>query len=334
MKIKLLIATADHDYAEHLSYILAEKHVDVFEANVCTSPERLRDLLDSNSFDAALLDPEFVSRISLSSIHLPLILTDDSYSDDFNDMKIIRKYQRISSIAGKILELYAETGKKISDFGGKKARVNAVWSPSGGSGKTTVALAYAAQSVSKGKEAIYLDLENFSSTSVYFHDSDRSISKVFDKLEANVGMVLLAMRQKDGDSGIYYFGGPENYDDINILTADDIELLINACAADIDELIVDLSSQCDERVRKIFAMADTVFLVCDPSAASQNKIRQFISQHNTFGDIRDKIVLVNNKGAKTAGIDIQRPVNLPLVQSADPKSVYKTLSSGNFDIGD
>ena len=34
MKIKLLIATADSEYAEHLSSVLAKKYADTFEVSV------------------------------------------------------------------------------------------------------------------------------------------------------------------------------------------------------------------------------------------------------------------------------------------------------------
>jgi len=248
-----------------------------------------------------------------------------------NQLKKIRKYQRISSIVGNVLENYAEIDKNTSGFGTNKARIIAVWSPSGGSGKTTVALAYSANKISSGKQLIYLNLENFSSTSAYFQENGKSISKVFEKLETNVHMFLTGISQHDLGSGITYFCGPDNYDDINILTASDIEIIIKACTAEIDELVIDLSNQCDEKVQKVFDLADTVFLVCDSSNTSQVKLKQFINQHNVYGKIKDKIVLVNNKGAKAVDQNLNRIVHLPLVQSFDPVSIFKTLSSGNFD---
>jgi Mrp family chromosome partitioning ATPase len=332
MKIKLLIATADSDYAEHLSNNLSEKYADTFEVSVCSSAERLRDLLSVSKFDAALLELGFASVVNLNSVHLPLMLMDDSGVSVDSNFKKLRKYQRISSIAGNVLESYAETGKGVSSFGADRARITAVWSASGGAGKTTVALAFAAHKVLGGKQSVYLNLENFSSTSAYFQEAPgKSISKVFEKLESNVQMFLMGIRQQDSSSGISYFCGPENYDDMNILTAEDIETLINACATGIDELVIDLSSQCNERVQKVFQLADTVLIVCDPSSTSQAKLRQFIGQHNVFGQIQGKTILINNKGAKIPGASISKTVHLPLFQTADPVSVFKSLSSGNFD---
>ena len=333
MKIKLLVAVADSDYVEHLSGILSEKYVDTFEVSVCSSANRLQDLLVVNKYDVALLESDFTFAASSNSIRLPLIVLAESsfVADDSDNLRKIRKYQRISSIAGNILESYAEIGNNMYSFDTGRARVTAVWSPCGGTGKTTVALAYAAHKVSSGKQAVYLGLENFSSTSAYFQETGKSISRGFEKLESNVNMFLKGIRQTDSGSGIAYFCGPENYEDINILTVNDIEILINACAAEADELIVDLSSQCDERVRKIFDMADSVLIINDPSSTAQAKLVQFINQHNIFGQIREKAVIVNNKGAKKIEADVNAAVQLPLVQSSDPISIFKTLSSGKFD---
>jgi len=332
MKIKMLVAAADNDYIEHLSNYLSEQYADTFEVSVCSSIERLRDLLDANKYDAALLDPLFASSVSLNSIHLSLILEDGSevLNDSSSGLKKVHKYQRISSIAGSVLENYAVSGIKYG-HSTRRARITAVWSPSGGAGKTTVALAYAARRVSSEKQVIYLNLENFSSSPAYFNNNGKSISKAFEKLESNVSLFLTGIRQQDSGSGISYFCMPENYDDINILTVSDIETLINASAVEIDELVIDLSSQCDDRIQKILDLADIVLLICDPSTTSQIKLKQFISQHNVFKKIQSKTVLVNNKGSKMSEANISKTVQLPLVQSVDPISIFKMLSSGNFD---
>jgi len=331
MKIRLLIATADKGYTDHLSNTISKRFADTLELSICSSIERLADLTSANRYDAALLDPDFVAAVEPGCIEVPFLLIDElEHSFESGEMKRIRKYQRISAIAGQILESCAETGKRAG-ADAKKAQVTAVWSPAGGAGKTTVALAYAANKVASGKTVVYLNLENFSSTSVFFPESGRSISKAFEKLESNLQLFILGIRQQDSGSGIMYFCSPENYDDVSILTAEDIEKLVNACAAEVDELVVDLSSQVDERVVKIFGMAAKVLLVADPSQSSQVKTNQFISQHNVFGQIQPKAILINNKGANLPVEYINKTVMLPLVQTNDPVSVFKTLSGIRAD---
>jgi MinD-like ATPase involved in chromosome partitioning or flagellar assembly len=333
MKLKLLIATPDNDYAEHISGVLTEKFAESFEVSVCSSEERLHELLSVNKYDSALLehDPSLIPGIN--SIRLPFLLIDESASlSNVSPIKHIKKYQRISSIVGHILEGYSEVGGNFVALNANKARITAVWSPAGGVGKTTVALAYAASKLSQNRQVLYLNLENFSSGPVYFPESGKSISKVFEKLDVNVQLFLRGIRQQDSGSGIYYFCGPDNYEDMNILSAEDTETLIKACITDNDELVIDLSGQCDERTLKSFEYADKILLVVDSSSTSQIKMKQFINQHNVFAQIKDKSALVQNRGAKAADlINIINVIQLPSVQSNDPISIYKTLSGGNFD---
>lgn len=330
MKIRLLIATGDKSYAEQLSKILAEKYAETFDISVCSSLQRLPALLSDNNYDVALLESGFENAADLSSISLPLMLMEETGVAGESGLKYVRKYQRISSIAGNVMEYYAETGKSTSLPGAERAHITAVWSPAGGVGKTVTALALAANRAQRGKQATYLNMESFSSTSVYFAENGRSISKVFEKLDTNLDMLLTGIRQQDAVSGVSYFCSPENYDDMNILEADDIETLVNACASVTDELVADLPSQCDGRVQRVLDIADTVLLVCDASSTSQVKLKQFVNQHNVFERIKNKTVLVNNKSAANESDSFAKSIRLPSVQTADAAAVFKALSGADF----
>jgi len=332
MKINLLIASPDAGYVQHISDVLLERHSDTFNISICSSTAHLGNMIKASKYDVALVEPAFMPAIGPDAVRMVLLLMDESADgSDYVGTKKIRKYQRISSIAGIILEHYAEVGSGAARYDASRAHVTAVWSPSGGAGKTTVALAYAANRVLSGKKAVYLNLENFSSTPLYFREEGRSISKAFEKLESDLYIFLTGIRQQDSHSGITFFSGPENYDDINILTADDVEKVIDAASTDVDELIVDLSSQCDGRTKRIFDIANAVFMVTDPSSTSQVKTKQFLSQHSIFGEIQSKLVMVNNKGARTTDPGISKTIQLPLLQSSDPVSIYKNLSGGNIN---
>ena len=335
MKIKLLLAATDYDYLEHISKIVAKKYCNDFDISISSQLNHLTNFLASNRVDVALLEPNMVKEIPLDHINIPLLLIDESSSlpSNLSNIKKIRKYQRISAIIADISELCAEIppGPGGKHSFGKKARLTAVWSPAGGSGKTTVALAYAAHKVSKGSDVVYLSLENFSSVPAYFIEKGKSMSTVFSKLDSNLKILLRGIRIQDSGSGIYYFTEPDNYDDINVLTVEDIELLLSGAMDDIDELVVDLSSQCDERIQKILELADTVMLVVDTSDTSQVKLKQFLCQHNILLRIQTKCVLINNKGARVTESSIYKIISLPLVRSTDPVSIYMTLSGNNFE---
>ena len=332
MKIQLLIAVGESDYAEHLSSVMAESYEDVFEVNICSDTERMERMLAAHQFDVALFDAQMVEAGSFGSIRLPVVLCDElsQIGPRGEGLKKIRKHQRISGIISEILSGYAEASNNRNMFNDAPAHITVVWSPAGGSGKTTAALAYGAQKVAQGQKTLYLNLEPFSSGEVYFEEKGRSISTVLDKLENNAELLLRSVRMEDNGSGIYYLGKPENYDDVNILTADDVATLITDCAHGMDELVVDMGNTYDMKVRRALEMADKVLLVIDASPASRMKWEQFKTQHDLYGCISSKLTLVANRGVKVGSAEAVRVVSLPLVQSNDPVVVYKTLSVGYF----
>ena len=331
MKIKLLIAAEDREYADHLSNVLTGKHADTFDVSVVFSVEKLEEAL-KNKYDAALVEPALMEGAKTNAPPLLRVLYDgtEHFPQRYHAMRI-NKYQRIPSIVSHVLEGCAELGTINAGFNTERARITSVWSPAGGAGKTTTALAYAARKVLEGKQVLYLSLEHFSSASAYFAEGGKSISEVFEKLDSNLHILLRAIRRQDSGSGIWYFCGPNDYDDINVLTDEDIAALINACCVGVDELVIDLPSVCDGRTQKIFGMSDLVFLVCDAAKTSRFKLRQFMDQHDVAYNILSKAVLIGNKGAKLSEDRIARSVQLPFVQTNDAIVVYKTLSGHSFE---
>lgn len=332
MKIQLLIAVRDLDYMEHLSQVLSEKYEDTFELSICSSVDHLEDMTRQRRFDVALLDAGLEHSVNLQSVKMPLLLWSDAaeYSQQTAGVKRIRKYQRISAMVSQILELYSEISDQGVGMDSERTHICVVWSPAGGSGKTTVALAYAAQQATKGKRTVYLNLEPFSSSPVYFQQSGKGLSSVFGKLDGNVEMLLQSIRQVDSASGIFYYCRPDNYDDIGVLNEDEIVMLAKACSHGVEELIVDLGSVFDQRIYALLDLAETVLLVTDTAQSSQIKLDQFRSQHNVYEKIQSKLTIVANRGLRNGAVAGETQISLPLVQSEDPIVVYRTLASGYF----
>lgn len=333
MKIQLLIAAAERDYSEYLSYVLSTKYPDTFAVGICSSQEKMVDALSAKRYDIVLGEPEWLPAISGEKVKLVLALWTEQASipESVGDNKAIRKYQRISSIVSDILEHYAAVASRSGAPGETRGRVIAVWSPAGGVGKSSVALALAARKVSLGRSATYLSFEHFGGIEAYFPGEGKSISSLFEKLSSNADILVESIRQKDTGSGISFFKPPNNYDDINELTIDDIKMLIDVCVKDNDFLIIDLPGVCDKRTQAIFEIADSIYVVSDGSASAEAKIDLFCSQHCVFGDNGGKMRLILNKAASKSDSRFEVVITLPRVQTADPVSVFKTLS-GNIGL--
>jgi len=330
MRIKLLVATCETDYAQHLSNHLSKHYADSIVVCMCRSRECLSEVLKTQKFDVALFEKDMFEDEDISLVNLPLMLTTEEERQIAQDQsKLIIKYQRISLIVAEIMSKCAKLSKYVKGLSNFRANITAVWSPAGGVGKTTVALSYAAKKVSEGKQVLYLNLESFSSVPAYFSETGRSISAVFEMLgdgEGNIKMLIRGICQQDSGVGVAYFCRPENFDDMYALSAENIGELTSVCASVTEELVIDMSCACDWRARKVFEHADKVLLVSDTTTTAKVKLSQFISQHNVFEGIKEKVVFVANKGAVIAQQTPEKIMNLPLVKATDPKAVYKTLS--------
>jgi len=333
MRVKMLIATVDTEYAGLISDYISEHHTDIIEVSVCSTSECLKNTVSKRKYDVALIDTKLIEDTDTSLIHLPMLLWSehDKSIKTTIELSKIHKHQRISKIAAAVLEEYAKVSG--SRFGSDKrsANITAVWSPAGGVGKTTVALAYAASCASEEKEVFYLNLETFSSIPGYFRENNKSISTVFEMLENPEGNVkMLIQGTCCRESGITYLCSPDNYDDMCILSAGNVKELVTSCAQLTDELVIDLSCLCDFRTRQVFDIADKVLIVTGPTSSSTAKLAQFISQNNVFESIREKAILVANKGAVISENAAGALISLPLVQSNSTEEIYKALSENSF----
>jgi len=330
MKVKLLIATIDVLYVKLISDSISEFHADKIDVSICNAPEGLQDALTQKKFDVVLIDPTLLEYADTSSVGLPLLLwsDDDPAGIDPEGLGRINKYQRISTIVAAILEKYAKVSVSKNDPGLRKANITAVWSPVGGSGKTSVAVAYALSQAAAEKDVFYLNMEDFTSVPCYFNRTGKSISSVFEMLENQDGNVkMLIQGVSCSDNGVMYLCGPDNYEDMCILSSENINALVSTCSGLTDELVIDLSSTCDTRVKKIFELADNILLVTAQTAQSETKTAQFLSQNNVFESIKEKVTMVANKGTSVNDPEMDSIIHLPYVQSNDALEVSRILSN-------
>jgi len=334
MKVNLLIATQDNIYAKLLSDNISEHHIDIIDVSVCSALEGINEAISNKRYNVALIDPQFIEHIKTDRIHLPLLMwSEDEHTGDFPaQYGRINKHQRISSIVSLILERYAKVSNNKPDFDSKHANITAVWSPAGGVGKTSVALAYAIShstedKVSDRKEVFYLNLEDFSSVPVFFSEKGKSISTVFEMLESNEGnLEMLIQGIRCCDKGITFLGSPDNFDDLCILSSDNVHELVSNCAKLTDELIIDLSCACNQRVRKVFELAGKVLIVTDGTTAAEAKITQFMSQNGIYESIKEKVTIISNKEAKANDPGDALIVSLPYIQSDNATALCNDLA--------
>lgn len=330
MRIRLLIVLDDPDYTGFLSDVLLDRYADVFDVSVCSSQARMLALLEDRRVDVVLTDPVFLQGVAepAGSAMLMLLQGDNEENTDlYPELRRVYKYQRISQIASEVMEAYAlENGAGKGDGVGK-AQIAVVWSPAGGTGKTTTALAYAARCVAEGRKTVYLNFETFSGSTAFFAQDGKSFSEILGRPAGNLAMLMKSMLLEDSGTGIRYFAMPENYDDIAILSEEEVETIVGAAAQIADVVVIDSGNAMDDRTKKLMLMADKVFAVLNRSPVTAEKWKQFCAQGNFFRQIQERIWLVCNQGVAGDSGGLAGKVNLPMIQKNDPVVVVKNLTT-------
>lgn len=337
MKLQLLIATADKEYGDRLSSALFKHYAETIQANICTDIERWSQVISQNSYDAVLLDSDFLTyitayaqeEVTMKTSEI-LFISDVSMvignriTESSAAVKKLQKYQRVSFLVQELLSTSSVSAEKMGNM-----KLTVVWSPAGGTGKTTVALACAAKKTASNR-VVYLDLDYFSSVPVYFSSNNRGISWVFQQLdEENAAIHLEGVAETDSATGITFFGPPDNYDDMNILTVEHLKTLLKSLSFIAEEVVIDLPSVCNEMSQTLFEEADKIMIVTDSSQSSKQKLQQFAVQHHIYSTFKNKITVVANKGCILHWEGAQ--VKLPFVKATDDKVIFKTLATQLLD---
>lgn len=346
MKMKVLIGGFDQEYIDHLSKVMMKNGNDV---TVSMDLESIYKNLERERYDIVLVESEFypwvVKKTSVVTVLLSDYLPGDRGEEEIENklgdmpsskMKRIRKYQRISKICSTCLEILSENGWKAPALSGEGARTVAVWSPKGGSGKTTVALSYATKMATKGT-SLYFSLEEFASTSAFFSETGTSISKAFAKIGGDLGNLatfLQAIMLRDATTGVSYFSPQDTYEDILELGENDVATLVRAMERVANHLVIDLSSDVSVRSRSVMNLVDELWIVADESEMTRVKLHQFMNQGELYPKYAHKIKFILNKGVRkesyAAMVEKHPCLALPYIPENANTKTFHSLSASDF----
>ena len=275
MNISMVIADADKDYLQRISEVL--QTYDDLSISVVTTAERMNQALE-RGVDVLLFDPDLSDeRMPVSAAKVAICLYSDEAKNTglYADVQQIQKYQRVSNIYRYINRAYADKAGFSPNFSAEATRIIGVYSPIGGSGKTTIALALAAMLRQMGNTVLFTSLEQFESSSVVNPHEEDGLAALIQALateklsngplgadQVNIGAHLKALA-KPGFEGVDYIEGFNRLVDYSSLAGSEIEELFSRMRKDAEYrfIIVDMGSTLDEISRVLFELADSVVLV-------------------------------------------------------------------------
>ncbi len=338
MMIKIAIADTNVEYLERLTGVLDE-YADL-RISVFSDASYLSEGLAGGRYDVLLLDPSLYDRrLPLEKVPVTIFLTGETRVPyEMEEAPMIRKYQRISQIHQKLLEICSLhlPGMGASAREGH-ATVYAFYSPVGGAGKTTAALIAATRLSMQGKKTFYLNLEAFAGDGCYLpaEDAENGMSSLLERLsgKGNPAMYMQSCLLAKNDNLHYmkHFDSPNDYAAMDI---EDLEALIRLFRdfGAFDYVVVDMDSCFDAKAKCVFGLSDKVVIVEKDDAIGIGKMERFYAQTYILSEYGDKMARVLNfSTGREPGLSTELPLvgRIPATGGADSASLITTLSAGS-----
>jgi MinD-like ATPase involved in chromosome partitioning or flagellar assembly len=308
MKIKLAILEKDQNYLNRFVSSFSTKYSDKFEIYSFTNQDVALSTLESSKIDIFMANDAF----DVDVRQLPkrcgfAYLVDSIDVESLNNQRAIGKFQRVDLIYKQILSIYSEKAGSMSGLkmGDDTARVVAFQSISGGCGGSTMAAACALHYAALGKKTLYLNLEKFGSSDVFFSaEGQFSMSDIIYALKSkNVNLALkLESSVKMDPRGVYFFSAPAFALDMMELKTDELVRLVSELrlTGSYDVIVLDLDFSINKEELQILDQAQVVVWVGDGSEISNTKLYRAygaVSIMDQQGDssLLGRLALVYNK---------------------------------------
>lgn len=306
--IKLLILDDDNEYSFNLCNYLTHHYPEMLLVNYYNDSYNIEDWIKKIDPDIILVCEKYYKQICNHFKDSLILLSPGTNSAYLADVPSINKYQDANLIAGSIINFFTKSSNIITYKKDKVAKIVSIYSPTGNTGKTTVAMGISTICSYSGLSVFYLNLEQFSSTSIFLYsNSEFSIADIIyfaKEKDKNLISKISTMSCKDTASGVHYFKEANNSFEINEIQPQDIELILNTMKSSglYDLIIIDMDSQLNDNSITIFNIADENLCVFTNEEICLHKTKLFIDSikmlsnrtiHNTF--FAHKFLYVANK---------------------------------------
>lgn len=345
LKINIVIADPDRAYIGRLVNYLTEKNKQLNISSFTEKESFIKYLLsDSTKVQVILFDEDMIcEELDKKRCDLKLLMSNGVF-DSSDKYKSINKYQRADDFLNEILiefsEVTGHTEALSSDNVGKTKAV-VVYSPVGGSGKTTLALSLAKALSEKGKNILFLNFEDVCSVkSILSGVTNHSMSEVYlaaKTKNANSGIKIIQCCETHTETGISYVNPPECAAEYSEMSPEELKMIVDETKnlKKFDLIIIDMSSGYNEAFFKIASECSVIVMPYLNSRLSLNKMQMFADELNKLDRleyISDKLLLVENISKVKSIDDIGGiPVRMCIEESVMLKNTDNLLYSSTIN---
>lgn len=308
MKIKLAILEKDKSYLTRIVSVFGAKYADKLEIYSFTDPAVAISTISTAKIDVLLSSDAFeVNLQELPNRCAFAYLVDSMGIETVNDQRAICKFQKADLIYKQILSVYSEKASSITGFamGGENCQVVVFCSPSGGTGCSTMAAACAVRYAAQKKKVLYLNLEKFGSSDLFFEGQGQfSMSDIIYALKSKKTNLPLKLEScvKQDLRGVCFYSKANVALDMMEMNTEDILRLISELKlmGSYDFIILDMDFSLEQNMLKIYRQAGFVVWVGDGSVTSNTKIERAyqalsIMEQNADAPLTNRISFMYNR---------------------------------------
>lgn len=296
IKLEIVIGDYDQKYLQKLSSYFMNYQEHHFTVNTFSEITLLKNHLLNNPIDILLLTEEFYVNLE-DRYEITILLVAHAISSTLKSYPCIEKYQNVKKIIQQMMLYYTSASSKelIGNKEGGFARLVGFYSPSGGSGKTTIALALSKALSMQGKKTLFLSLEEITSYSkVIESDRQTSLSDLLyyaSKRAENLLMKLEGIVREDISTGLKFVPPPIYAQDM-VSYEEDWLYLINYLLrySDYEWIVLDFTSQISNRNLSLMDKCNKLVVLTNLSYFQNAKAEVFLKMYQ---DHQNVIVVAN-----------------------------------------
>lgn len=289
-KISLVLADPDNRYVDRVVDYINSAYGSKVKVTSFTDIQLTAAYLKQSNeeIDVLLVHPSFLldESADYARVGIVVILSDGNLNYRFDNCPSVSKYQPGDKLIHEIINLYAEKNANASRLvtGSTDTKIIGVYSPVGGVGKTSTALAVAAKTAELGKTVLLISLENISSSiSALPCKGTDALTHLLLSLSENPEALPLKVetyKTRDPQLNLEFLEPPDCFLELSEVNKETLEQLLQQLKGigKYDLIVVDMDSAAVDRNFTILANCDRVLflLVSDPICGF--KTETFMSQ--------------------------------------------------------
>lgn len=283
MKIKLAILERDESYLNRIVMVFNSRYAEKIEVYSFTSLETAFSSLETAKIDVFVANDAF----EIDTKKLPkrcgfAYFVESAEIETLRGERVICKFQKAELIYKQILGIFSEnvteiTGLRLNESG--ESRTVAFLSPAGGVGSSTAAAAYAVRMANQGRKVLYLNLEHFGNSDLFFHaEGQDDFGDVIYSLKSKKGNIAMKLESavKQDQSGVYFYSATQLALDMAELTGEEIKQLLSGVRmfGGYDVIVLDMDFSMEKLALDILRDCTRVVLVTDGSEIANNKLER------------------------------------------------------------